>query len=272
MRNHLPCGDVLRKKNKVTIQDIAGLAGVSPTTVSAYLNGRAREYNLAQKTCERIQKVVDEQNYRANFHARAMLEQKTYLIGVIISNIASSFWNRILWGINKELAANNFYMLLAETNNLPDNEQKAFQYMDNISVDGYIYAPVMDGSLPTLAHDAKQLRGKPIVSIMHPVPGVPSIFTDHTVGGELEGELVFRAGHRRIAYLGKISKARNQRTDERYNGLCSYLNRYGIEVPAFDDVEDILPHVKNFTAVCCFRDETAARRPSSFCALMNHIA
>ncbi len=250
---------ILKKKGNITIHDIAGLAGVSPTTVSAYLNGRAKEYNLAQKTCERIQQIVDEQNYRPNFHARAMLEQKTHLVGVIITNIASSFWNYILQGINRELATRNFYMLLAETGNVPENERKAFNYMDNISVDGYIYAPVMDGNLPALQHSARQLRGKPIVSIMHPAPGIPSIFTDHTAGGYLAGETLSKAGHRRIAYLGKISRKRDQRDDERYNGMCNCLNPQGIEVPAFDDIESFLPHAREFTAAFCFRDEMAAR-------------
>ncbi len=55
-----------------TIKDVADLAGVSATTVSFVLNGKAREKKISQKTCERIELAMKEIGYRPNLSARRL--------------------------------------------------------------------------------------------------------------------------------------------------------------------------------------------------------
>jgi len=69
---------------KITINDIAKIAGVSKTTVSFYLNGRFEK--MSQETKERIEKAIEKTNYRPNAMARSLNYKATQLIGVIIGD------------------------------------------------------------------------------------------------------------------------------------------------------------------------------------------
>ncbi len=248
----------MKKKNELSIKRIAEMVGVSPTTVSFVLNGKGEQFKIAGETRAKILNIASEYNYQPNFHARAMRAKKTFLIGVIVYHIDSSFTAQILAGISRELAASGFHMVLAESHRLPDKENEAFDFMAQIGVDGYIYAPVMNGNLPEIIHDAKQLRYKPLVSILHPVPDTPGVFTDHIIGAELIAEKLWNSGHRKVAYYGTISKDLNTRFDERYIGLRDFFRARGYEVPILKE-QQVWESARDYTAIFCFSDDWAAQ-------------
>ena len=65
---------------KLTIVDIAQMAGVGTTTVSRYFNGG----NLKKETRERIKEIVDKYNYTPNTFAKALKSTDSKIIGVIV--------------------------------------------------------------------------------------------------------------------------------------------------------------------------------------------
>ena len=77
--------------DKVTINDIAKLAGVSKTTVSFYLNGKLEK--MSEETRKKLEDVIAKTNYFPNTMARSLNYKQTYLIGVIIGDITNSFAN-----------------------------------------------------------------------------------------------------------------------------------------------------------------------------------
>ena len=64
---------------KLTINEIAEKAGVSKTTVSFYLNGKANK--MSGETQQRIQQIIDETGYEPSAAARAMKAKSSGLIG-----------------------------------------------------------------------------------------------------------------------------------------------------------------------------------------------
>ena len=64
---------------KLTIVDIAKMAGVGTTTVSRYFNGG----NLKKETRERIKEIVDKYNYTPNTFAKALKSTESKIIGVV---------------------------------------------------------------------------------------------------------------------------------------------------------------------------------------------
>lgn len=93
---------------KVTIKDIAKEAGVSYQTVSKALLGKGE---VKEETAEKIRKIAKEKGYVPSLTARAMATKKSQLIAVFLPQIASSFYNKFLQGI-EDLASQNDYSIL----------------------------------------------------------------------------------------------------------------------------------------------------------------
>ncbi len=118
---------------KVTIKDIARVAGVSYQTVSKALLGKGE---VKEATAVRIRKIAKEQGYVPSLTARTMTTKKSQLIAVFLPRIASSFYNKILQGI-ENLANSNGYSLLLylfENANIEDKLETLLSYQ----VDGII--------------------------------------------------------------------------------------------------------------------------------------
>ena len=80
---------------RAKLSDIAREAGVSLTAASFYINGKAKQYKLSPATCERLEAAVRKYDYVPNLFARAMQQNRTFLIGLLVRDrINSSFWNR----------------------------------------------------------------------------------------------------------------------------------------------------------------------------------
>ena len=89
---------------KLTIVDIAKMAGVGSTTVSRYFNGG----NLKKETREKIKKIVEEYNYTPNTFAKALKGTDSKIIGVIVPCLHSYVSSNTLKYIDKNLKENNY--------------------------------------------------------------------------------------------------------------------------------------------------------------------
>ena len=233
----------------LTLQDIADKAGISLTTASMYINGKAEKYNISKATCERIAKVIAENNYNPNIHARAIAGKKTYLVGVIIAGgIDSSFWLDIVAGIEEKITPFNYHMILSVSHYNVETERKSIEFMNAKGVDGFIYSPAMPGANIDIINKLK--KKKPFVSITLPLEGIPSVYNDNSAGGEAAAEYFFSNGHQKIAYIGSIES----RGDRRGASFIKKLETKGIKTATFTDVNSFIAKVRDFSAVFCFSD------------------
>ena len=99
---------------RAKLSDIAREAGVSLTAASFYINGKAKQYKLSPATCERLEAAVRKYDYVPNLFARAMQQNRTFLIGLLVRDrINSSFWSDIIAGIENGIAASGCHLVLA---------------------------------------------------------------------------------------------------------------------------------------------------------------
>lgn len=112
---------------KVTIKDIAQAAGVSYQTVSKALLGKG-EVNEA--TAAKIRDIAKAQGYIPNLAARAMANRKSRLIAVFLPQIASSFYNKFLQGLEHFANQQDYSILLYvfENTNLEDKLETILSY------------------------------------------------------------------------------------------------------------------------------------------------
>lgn len=79
-------------KKKITIGDIAKALGVSKTTVSFVLNGKAREIQISQELEKRVLDYIQQVGYIPNQYAQGLRSGKTRIIGMLVEDISDSFF------------------------------------------------------------------------------------------------------------------------------------------------------------------------------------
>ncbi len=68
----------------MTLDEIAKLAGVSKTTASYVVNGKAKQYRISEKTQKKVMDVVQSNNYRPNHVATSLRGGVSHSFGLII--------------------------------------------------------------------------------------------------------------------------------------------------------------------------------------------
>ena len=76
----------------VTIKDIAKIAGVSVSAVSIALNNKP---GVSKDTRFRIIAVAEKLQYEPNILAKGLITRKSYIIGVLISDISNPFFTKV---------------------------------------------------------------------------------------------------------------------------------------------------------------------------------
>lgn len=127
---------MFNQRNNITIADIAKLAGVSKTTVSRFINGNLE--SMGSATAEKIQEIIDRFNYHPNSLARGLKSKKSYLIGVVMSDITSPFSSSVMYGIERKLTSLNYTPLFLNTSNSIKKEIERLYTLASKNVDGII--------------------------------------------------------------------------------------------------------------------------------------
>ena len=120
---------------KPGIKEVAAVAGVSPTTVSRVLNNRGY---ISQETRDKVHAAMKRINYTPNDIARAMLNGRLNLIGMIVPYVSSPFHAQAVQAVERTLAENGFKMLLCNSANRPDLERSYIDMLRRNMVDGVI--------------------------------------------------------------------------------------------------------------------------------------
>ena len=180
---------------KLTIVDIAKMAGVGTTTVSRYFNGG----NLKKETRERIKEIVDKYNYTPNTFAKALKSTASKIIGVIVPCLHSYVSGNTLKYLDKELKNNNYETLIMNANFDENKQLEYIKKLARMNVDGIIL-------LPTTMSKAYESTIKsidvPVVMLGQEGEYTYSVeYNDFNAARDLTN-YVLASGHKKIAYLG----------------------------------------------------------------------
>lgn len=159
-----------------TIKDVAKYAGVSTSTVSYVLNNNKP---LKAETRRRVLEAVEDLGYRPNLIARSLKTRKTATIGVIVPDIANAFFTAIIRAIEEISERNNHSIILCNTYENSEKEERYLNILLNRDIDGLIF--VGTGKNPKILSN---ITGIPIVVVDRRLgDSYPSVLVDNEKGG-----------------------------------------------------------------------------------------
>ncbi|NOQ92120.1 MAG: substrate-binding domain-containing protein [Flavobacteriaceae bacterium] len=125
------------ENKKITIKELAKILGVSVSTVSKALND---SYEISEKTKLKVQKAAKKYHYKPNRLAVNLKSGKTKNIGVIIPNILNTFFTRVLYGIERIAASEDYNIITCFSRESYQKEVANIELLSNGSIDGLIVA------------------------------------------------------------------------------------------------------------------------------------
>lgn len=118
-----------------TIKDVAKLAGVSISTVSRVINDSKP---VSSEVKEKVLAAIEELGYKPNEVARTLVTKKSYLIGVIVSDIGNSYVAQMVRGIEEVGRMYNYDILLCSSYGDKNTELRFIQLLNRKQVEGII--------------------------------------------------------------------------------------------------------------------------------------
>jgi LacI family transcriptional regulator, galactose operon repressor len=218
-----PAPDPFRRPSRVTIREVAELAGVSIATVSRVLNGRD---DVSPETRELVSAVIREQGYSANRSARSLSAGRTGLVGVLVPLVFPAYFSAILSGAAEALSEQDLRVVLSPTGHEHDREVSLLDRLVHGQTDGALIILPEESSeeLERLQDEGYRFV---VVDPLEPLnEKIPSVSAAHASGADQAMKHLLGLGHRRIAAItgprGWVA------TEDRVRGYYAALAGAGI--------------------------------------------
>ncbi|MCF5780308.1 catabolite repressor/activator, partial [Pseudomonas poae] len=145
------------------LSDIARLAGVSVTTASYVINGKAEQQRISSATVERVRAVVQAHGFTPNPQAAGLRSRHTRTLGFILPDLENPSYARIAKLLEQGARARGYQLLIASSDDDADSERQLLQLFRARRCDALFVAsclPAGDDSYREL-----QAKGLPVIAI-----------------------------------------------------------------------------------------------------------
>ncbi|MCJ2376800.1 substrate-binding domain-containing protein [Vibrio sp. ZSDZ34] len=213
-----------KKKKSATVYDVAKLAGVSPSTVSRFLNRTTFVSNSKSKS---IESAIKTTGYKPNFQMQQGDNRRSMTIGVLVQHPDSPYTSTILNDMEKTLMAKGYSLVMASGHWQSKLEMHALEYLLKSKVDGII---IITGNLDIelIRNAAKSV---PIVTVgCYDIQdeNICSLQLDNVMGGYIATLHLLQQGHKNIAHIKGLSTQPD--AGSRYEGYKKALLEANIKV------------------------------------------
>ncbi len=146
----------------ISIKDIAQEVGVSTTTVSFVLNGKAKEKRISDDLKEKILETATRLNYRPNQVARGLRTGQTHTLGLIVEDISNPFFANLARFVESEADKAGYTVMFCSTENNDEKATSLLYMLRHRQMDGFIIIPT-----PGLKKEVQSLvsEQKPVVLV-----------------------------------------------------------------------------------------------------------
>jgi LacI family transcriptional regulator len=209
---------------RVTVREVARLAGVSVATASYALNGR-REVSAVTRA--RVEEVARRLDYQPSHAARGLRAVRSYTVGLILplrpARHGAGPFLEALGGIAQVLAPEGFDVLVAHSSSSPEELALCRRLMLSRKVDALVLtrSRVDDDRFPELS----ARRFPFVVYGRAPAPDILAAEIDNLAAAQLAADHLLALGHEQIAFVGPSGDL--TATADRLTGFRKALERAG---------------------------------------------
>lgn len=183
-----------------SLKDIAKFVGVSPSTVSIVLNGKAKQKRISDDLAEKITEAAMRMGYQPNRVAVSLRTGKSKTIGLIVENISNNFFSSLAKIVEDKARSHGYNVVYCSTENDPEKGREMIQMLYNQHVDGYLITPA-SGMQEDIVKLVEEKRPVVLMDRYFDNLGVPYVIVNN-YAGMLEGvEYVIKSGAKNIGFV-----------------------------------------------------------------------
>lgn len=208
----------------VNMLDIAKKLNVSLMTVSRALNNKRY---VKEETYKKILEAAEELGYIPNALAKGLALNKTFNIGLVITDISNPFYSKITKIIQEEALKNGYHLTLFNTNESMEAEKEALYTIMEQRCDGVLLTSASRDF--SLVYELRE-KGLPVV-LMNRRPNkddLDFVVCDNKKGAFLATNYLLQLGHRNIAHITGASFISS--VSEKIEGYEAAFNEIGLEI------------------------------------------
>ena len=186
----------MKKSPSYTMRDVARLARVSVTTVSAIVNERG---GVSPELTQRVEDAMATLDYHPNEVARSLRVNRTSTIGMVVPDVSNFFFNDILAGAESKTRQLGFSVLLCDSHEDSSQERELLAMLVRRRVDGILLASTED----TLVESRLSGRRPPIVCFDREPRGFRGgvVLVDNILASFEAARHLIELGHERIGVI-----------------------------------------------------------------------
>ena len=210
----------------ITIKDIAQALDLSPSTVSRALSD---SYEINEETKKRVVDYAGQHNYRRNPIASSLRHGRSYSIGVVVCEVANSFFSHAIDGIESVAYSKGYHVIISQSHDAYEREVVNIQHLANRAVDGLLIS--LSAETKDFSHIVKLHElGLPIVFFDRVIDTFEThtVTSDNRTGAQKATESLIGRGFTKIAHLANAPHL--SITAERMEGYQAALTCNGIDL------------------------------------------
>lgn len=211
---------------KITILDIAKELNIAFSTVARALNDNPAISSATKKT---VRETADRLGYQPNKLASSLRLGKTKTIGILVPRLDVSFFSSVVHGIEGVMNENDYRILLFQSKESVEQENKGIETFLRSRVDGII-ASISLETENSKAFEEIRKSNIPLAFFDRILPNldIPSVTIDDYRGGFMATEHLIKMGYKKIVHINQYRDVNI--FNERLRGYLSALEQYNIPV------------------------------------------
>lgn len=211
---------------KETLSTLAAKTGLSITTISRVLSGKADQYRISAKTQEKVTAAAKENDYHPNLVAQNLRSNKTNTIGLMLPEISNPYFADIASAVISEARVKGYTTIVIDSSENAELEKSGISSLLSRQIGGIIATPC--GEDPALFEEINN-KLMPVILIDRYFKDstLPYVTTNNYQGSVMATEHLISRGHTRIACIQGVTSS--QPNKRRVSGFLSALDKAGLK-------------------------------------------